>query len=148
MVDSGKVTGDLSTLTSYLTNYSSYVGDLAANWKGPSYDNISSKAEEFASEYTSALTDGMTAFASACSTYQTYIQTKRAWETACANRDAAEDPAEKARWAAEAERLAAEMQRLKGEIESFLAKASSVSLTASTVSIPTFSAVTEAQKKN
>ena len=148
MVNSGKVTGDLNTLTTYLTNYSSHVGDLAGNWKGPSYDNLSSKAEEFVSEYTSALNDGMTAFANACAKYEEYISTKRAWETACANRDAADDPAEKAEWAAEAERLAQLMQTLKAEIEAFLTTAASVSLTANSVSIPTFSAVADAQKKN
>ncbi len=147
MVDSGKVTGDLSTLTSYLTNYSSYVGDLAANWKGPSYDNISSKAEEFANEYTSALSDGMTAFASACAKYVEYKATK---DEISRLRDELANAKDEDKAAIEAQIRALEekLQRLKAEIESFLAKASSVSLTASTVSIPTFSAVTEAQKKN
>ena len=149
MVSSGKVTSDLSSLTTNITNYSSHVGDLASNWKGPSYDNLSAKAEEFASEYSSALSNGMTAFANACAKYEEYINTKRAYEVARSNYDTAvrnEDDGAAARYAQEMAELEAKMKSLKAEIESFLAKASSVTLTANAISISTPSAIAELQK--
>lgn len=149
MVSSGKVTSDLSSLTTNITNYSSHVGDLASNWKGPSYDNLSAKAEEFASEYSSALSNGMTAFANACAKYEEYITTKRAYEVAKANYEAAvrnEDDGAAARYKQEMAELEAKMQSLKAEIESFLAKAASVNLTANAISISTPSAIAELQK--
>ena len=145
MVSSGQVTGDLNSLLTNLTSYTSHMGDLASSWKGPSYDNLSSKAEEFTNDYKSVISDGMNAFASACSTYVTFVATKQAYNDAVAKANAATDPDEKARWAAEAERLAADMEKLRTEINEFLAKASSNSLSASTVSIATPAAIAELQ---
>ena len=116
MVSSGQVTGDLNSLLTNLTSYTSHMGDLASSWKGPSYDNLSSKAEEFTNDYKSVISDGMNAFASACSTYVTFVATKQAYNDAVAKANAATDPDEKARWAAEAERLKAEMEKLRTEI--------------------------------
>ena len=144
MVSSGQVTGDLNTLIGDLTNYSSYMGDMASGWKGPSYDNLNAKAEEFVNEYKSAISESMNAFASACSKYEDYMTTKSAYETAKANYDAAvrnKDDSAAARYAQAMVELEAKMQSLKAEITEFLAKASSNSLSASAVSIATPGAI-------
>ena len=147
MVSSGQVTSDLNSLLTQLNNYSSHIGDLASNWKGPSYDNLSSKAEEFVSEYTSAISDGMNSFANACTKYEEYIAVKREIEQLQTALAATDDPAEQASIREQINILTEKKEALKTEIESFLAKASSVSLTANAVSIPTPSAIAEIEKK-
>ena len=148
MVSSGTVTSDLNSLTTNITNYSSHVGDLASNWKGPSYDNLSAKAEEFASEYSSSISNGMTAFANAIIKYDEYIANKRAYEVAKSNYDIAvqnKDDSSARKFASEMAQYEKKMAELKPEIESFLSTAASVSLTASALSISSPSAIAELQ---
>ena len=85
MVSSGTVNGDLSSINSVLSNYSSQISGLAGSWKGTSHDSIISKAEAFVSEYTSAIENGMTAFASACDKYEEYKSYKDALKAAQSN---------------------------------------------------------------
>ena len=76
MVSSGTVNGDLSTLKSHGSTYTSQISGLEGSWKGASHDGIVSKAEQFASEFISTIEGEMTAFATACDLYEQYKTAK------------------------------------------------------------------------
>ncbi len=76
MVSSGKVNSDCSTITSTLNNYKSALSSLSGDWKGASYNNLSSKAEEFIADAQSNISKSMEAFATACDEYERYLKLK------------------------------------------------------------------------
>lgn len=136
MVSGGTVTSDLSILTSSLTKYSSEISGLSGSWKGASFDGISSKAEAFASEYSSTISGQMNAFASACDLYKEYEQCKRDLSSAESNYNAAvsnKDSSSMTNYGNQVASLKAKLNNLKGQIESYLSTASSGKLEASSL---------------
>lgn len=125
MVSSGTVNNDLSSFNNSMTTYNSNVTDLNNSWKGPSYENLNAKAEEFVNEFKNALQGQLSAFASACDLYQQYIQEKQAYNSLINSTDPNSINS--------ANQHKANMERLKVEIESNLSAASSPSLAASSV---------------
>ena len=135
MVSAGTVSSDLNSVTTSLTNYKSNIEGLSSSWKGPSFDNMNAKAEEFYSEYKSVIEKQMTAFAAACTAYEQYIQEKNAYNTAIANYNnaVASNATNADSFMAEANTHKANMDRLKQEIESNLSQASSPTLSAQAI---------------
>lgn len=82
MVSSGQVSGDRSSFLSALSDYDSKIGELEGIWKGDSYNNLTSKAKSFSSDFSSAISNQMNEFASACDLYENYISEKRNLEHA------------------------------------------------------------------
>ena len=151
MVSSGTVHSDLSSISSSLSNYSSETGSLAGSWKGPSYDSFSPKAEEFVSEYKSALESCMNAFATACDLYLEYKNAKDNMKIAQDNYGKATDYYNRAancndsagmskaksdmnQAKTEIDKYTKIMEEKKVQIEANLQSASSVKLTASSSS--------------
>ena len=137
MVSSGTVNGDLSSINSVLSNYSSQISGLDGSWKGTSHDSIISKAEAFVSEYTSAIESGMTAFASACDKYEEYKSYKDALKAAQFNLSKANslnDSAAQTTYSNQVSEYTEKKNNLKSEIESLLSTTSSSKLTATSIS--------------
>ena len=133
MVSSGTVSGDLSSISSILSDYSSQISGLDGSWKGTSHDSIISKAESFVSEYTSAIKSGMTAFASACDKYEEYKSYKDALSAAQSNFSQAKqanDSSAQSTYSDQISNYTDKISSLKAEIESELSTASSSKLTA------------------
>lgn len=133
MVSGGTVSSDLGTLTSSLSKYSSEIDGLSSIWKGPSYDNLISKANDFVSEYTSTISGQMDAFASACDLYSQYVTAKNNYNISVSNYNKAanaKDTNYLATFKSDIDKYSNEMNTLKGQIESLLAKASSTKLEA------------------
>ena len=135
MVSAGTVSNDLNSVTTSLTSYKSSIDGLSSSWKGPSYDNLNAKAEEFLSEYKSVIEKQMSAFAAACTAYEQYIQEKNAYNTALANYNnaVASNSGNADSFLSEANTHKANMERLKQEIENNLSQASSPTLTAKAI---------------
>ena len=129
MVSSGIVQGDLSSLKTNFTNYNSEINTLSSSWKGSSYDNLLSKAEEFVSEYQNTISGEMTSFASACDLYSEYISAKS--ELASLQSAAASDT--KKDYSAQIAAVMSKINNLKSQIESCLESAASVQLATSGV---------------
>lgn len=131
MVSSGTVTGNLSTLTTHIKSYQTEISGVGSNWKGASYDNLSSKANSFADECISTITSEMEAFASACDKYEEYIQTKKDYETALSNYNTAlsnKNIDAAASYSSQAASLRTKKETLKSEIDALLQTASSGSI--------------------
>ncbi|MBQ6538943.1 MAG: C39 family peptidase [Bacilli bacterium] len=77
MVSSSKVNSDCSTITSTLSKYTTAVSGLSGDWKGASYDNLSSKAAEFIADAQGKISKSMEAFATACDEYEKYLEKKQ-----------------------------------------------------------------------
>ena len=137
MVSGGTVTGDLSSLKTCAQNYSSEISGLAGAWQGDSYNNLVSKAEEFISEYSSALEGEMTAFASACDLYKEYEQCKQNLSTAQSNYNTAvsnKDSSAMTSYGNQVATYQTQLANLKSQIEGLLASASAVKLQATSAS--------------
>jgi len=135
MVSSGTVMNDWNSTNTALTNYRSNIDSVSGSWKGPSYDNLSSKADGFLGEYRGAIEKQMSAFASACDAYEQYINEKNAYNTALSNYNSAvaNNASNAGSYLAEANQHKANMEKLKTEIESLLQQASSPSLSAAAI---------------
>lgn len=145
MVSSGQVNSDLSSITSALSQYTSCVTDLSSSWKGDSFDNLSSKASEFSSEYTSSLTSQFNAFASTCDLYEQYKtakQNKANAQTNYNNAVASDDKRSAAGYSSDITKYDNEMNNLKSQIESQLSTASGVKLEATSISLGSISGAT------
>ena len=133
MVSGGTVSNDLNILTSSLSKYTSEISDLSSVWKGPSFENIQSKADAFISEFSGTISGQMDAFASACDLYEQYKTAKQNYEISVSNynRAAAQnDSANIGTFQNDVNRYSQQMNDLKSQIESNLAKASSTKLEA------------------
>ena len=136
MVSGGTVRGDLSSIKSKLNQYTSEISSLDGTWKGPSHDNVLSNAEDFVSEYTSAIEGEMNAFASACDSYERYKNVKTNLEIAKRNYNQAvsnKDDAAISRFNSQISTYTNQLNSLKGDINSYLKTASAVKLSASPV---------------
>ena len=141
MVSGGTVTGDLSSVQNSLNTYSSEIASLSSGWTGPSHDNLVSKSNDFYSEYSSALTSQMNAFASACDLYQDYDYTKQCLNTALSNYNIAvsnKDSSSMNRFGQEVSTYQQKLPNLKSQIESLLSQASSIVLQATSTSGTSF----------
>lgn len=133
MVSSSLVKNDLNSVQSILSSYSSQISGLDGAWKGTSHDSIVSKTESFASEYRSAIENGMNAFASACDEYNTYKQNKDLLESARYNYNLAtqqQDSDAQSIYSDQVSKYNKEINRLKDEIENLLSTVSSNRLAA------------------
>ena len=136
MVSSGTVTSDASSLSSFMSNYKTYISDLSSSWKGASYDNLTSKADSFASEYGDTIQKEMSAFANACSLYEEYKQTKTSLENARSNYNTAVsngDNSSASRYNSQISEYSSKLESLKREINSYLQQASSSKLEATSL---------------
>lgn len=136
MVSSGQVNSDLGSIKTCLSNYDNLVGEMASSWKGMSYDNLSSKANQFSSEFSSSITSQMNSFASACDLYVKYQETKSALATARSNYNsavAANDNSSASSYSSQISSLQNELQSLKSQIENTLAAVTGVKVEATTV---------------
>ena len=123
MVSSGLVNSDSSSLKSLFTNYDSFITELSSSWKGASYDNLVSKANEFSTSFLSSVQSQMSSFASACDLYETYKSTKQMLAAAESNYNAAvnsKDSSAASKYSAEIAELKAKLNDLKNQIESTL----------------------------
>ena len=140
MVSSGKVTSDASSLSSILSTYQSTVSELASSWKGASYDNLSSKASEFVSEFGDTIQKEMSAFANACSLYEEYKEAKSSLESARSGYNqavASGDKSSASSYNSKISEYSAKIESLKKEINSYLEQASSSKLQASAITAST-----------
>ena len=131
MVSRSQVNTDLSSITSAITNYSNCVNELASSWKGDSYNNFSSKANDFSSEYASSLKTQFTAFASACDLYAKYKELKPKYNIAKSNYNtayAANNTSSARSYLSEMNSYESELETLKTQIESQLQSAASIKL--------------------
>lgn len=134
MVSSGTVNGDASTLTSILNQYSSEISSLSSTWKGLSHDNLTSKAEEFAENFSSTISGQMSSFANACDLYAQYKTAKSNYEISVNNYNQAISNNDRGyinSFQSDMNKYQNEMDTLKGQIESALTAASSTKLEAS-----------------
>ena len=139
MVSGGTVRGDASSLEQALSNYSSDISGLSGSWKGSSHDSLTSKAENFVSEYQGTIKGEMEAFATACDLYEKYIRVKREKEQFEAKNGTLKETQSdgtKVYWDCSKAigECTSEMNDLKGQIESNLATASASTLTATATS--------------
>lgn len=139
MVSGGTVSGDASSLESYLSNYKSLVGDLSSSWKGSSFDNLSSKSSEFYSEFSSTIKSEMEAFANACNLYEEYVQVKKELESARSSYNSATSDSDRSTYSSKIDECTAKLNSLKSEIESYLSQASSSKLEATSITADTAS---------
>lgn len=149
MVSSGQVISDMSSLSSVISNYSSYIGELNSCWQGSSHDILVSDANEFASNYLSTIESEMTSFAQACDLYSQYKNTKENLRITKLNYNravSAKDSGNASYFSAQITSCSNNLNSLKSQIESCLSAASSTKLEASPVSVST--AVTSAGGSN
>ena len=140
MVSSGEVNGDSSSLQSYLNDYKSKMSELSSIWKGSSYENITSKADSFYSEFSSTIEKKMSAFASACDLYEQYKSKKDSLETARSNYNRAVsngNQSDASTFNQQISSINSELSSLKSQIESYLQTASSSKLEATSSSTTT-----------
>ena len=138
MVSGGTVNSDCSSLQSYLTSFTNEISGLSGSWQGASYDNLSAKAQEFASEYGSAIKGQMGSFASACDLYVEYENCKQSIASAESSYNSAvssNDSSNVTRWGNEVASLKQKLSNLKTQIEGLLSSASGVHLEASSNSV-------------
>ena len=136
MVSSGTVSGDLSSVESGFSSYSSATSSLGSNWQGPSYDNFIGQAEDFLGEFKTTISGEMSAFADACSAYEQYIQAQKNRDIAKSNLSEAQrvkDSSAATEWSGKVEEYAGQMTTFKSQIESALASASSTKLEATSL---------------
>ena len=137
MVSSGTVQSDLNSLSSSLSKCSSEISNLSSSWKGPSFDSLSGKIENFISEYTSVLEGEMSAFSEACKLYLDYKNAKNNLSNSQHNYNEAVRcnlPDDASRYQDEIDNYKYMMDNLKGQIESNLERASATTLTATPIS--------------
>ena len=140
MVSSGTVNGDLSSIQSEFSSYTSNTSGLNGSWQGPSFDNFLAKTDNFISEFNSTIEGEMSSFAEACDLYERYVTARKNLETANYNvseAKKAEDSSAASQWAAKASDYKTEMGNLKPQIEAALVAASSAKLEASTMNYST-----------
>ena len=127
MVSSGTVHSDESAFVNALNQYSNEISGLAGSWQGPSYDNITRKAEAFSSEALGTVKGQMEAFAQACDLYVEYENCKTNLGIAEGNYNQAvanKDSSAVAQYGNEIASLQSKLNQLKQEIESCLGAAS------------------------
>ncbi len=140
MVSGGKVSGDLSSIQSEFSSYSSATSGLSGSWSGPSFENFLSKTDDFISEFSSAIVGEMESFADACNLYEEYEQARKNLEICQGNisqAKAAEDSSGVSEWSAKASSYQDQINSLKPQIEAALVAASSTKLEASAVNFST-----------
>lgn len=140
MVSSGQVNSDLGSVKSFLSNYDNLIGEMASSWQGMSYDNLSSKASQFSSEFSSSITSQMNSFASACDMYVKYQETKSALQTARSNYNSAvqsKDNSSASYYSSQISSLENELRSLKSQIENTLASVTGVKVEANPISTTT-----------
>ena len=138
MVSSDTVGGALNELSSSLKSYCSYIDALASSWQGDSYLNLTSRANEFVSQFSSVISGEMEAFASACNLYQQYVNAKNNYNISVNNYNAAvanNDTSRLASFQSDINRFSNEINQLKQNIETCLSTASSTKLDASRLNI-------------
>lgn len=136
MVSSGNVNGDLSTIQSCFSSYSSSTSGLSGSWSGPSFDNFLAKTDDFISEYGSTLDGEMSSFAEACDLYNQYVTARKNYETSNYNineANKAKDSNAASEWSVKASEYKAEMDNLRPQIEAALVAASSTKLEANSI---------------
>ncbi len=156
MVSSGQVNSDLSTIKQNLNNYDNFIAEMAASWKGMSYDNLNAKATQFSSEFSGSITSQMNSFASACDLYTKYQETKSALATARSNYNAAvqaKDNSKASSYSSTISSLENELRSLKEQIENALAavtgiKVEAADITATPTTLTTSSAGNVALDEN
>ena len=133
MVSSSQVNSHLNELLSELKEYESIMNGLSGSWSGASYDSTKTKAHDFLSEYTSALTKQMNSFSEAADYYQEYLQAKSLLESANNSYQLAvsnNDSDDISRYSADCNTYTNQVSQLKGKIESALHSAASIKLEA------------------
>lgn len=152
MVSASTVNSNMNSFTTSLNSYSSQISNLGSSWRGDSYTNLVNESNSFIQEYK-VIQNQFSSFASACSTYEKYVNTKDRLSIARSNLAIAEqnkDSGAVSRYSAEVSQLETELASLKSQIESYLSQASSPSLAASTstatVSTSTLSSNATVQK--
>ena len=126
MVSSGQVHGDLSSITSALSQYKSLTSELSSSWQGDSFDNFIAKTEEFYSSFSSQLESQMNSFAEACDLYEQYKTAKTNYNTASSNYNSCvskKDNSGARRYSSAMSEYQSEMNSLKAKIESALSAA-------------------------
>lgn len=132
MVSNSQVMSDSSSLSTLLSKYMSLVSELSSSWKGPSYDNFVSKANEFYSSFSSAIESQMSNFGEACSLYEKYRTAKANYNISTSNYNscvANKDNSGASKYSALIREYSKEMNDLKGQIEASLSAAGGRNLT-------------------
>lgn len=140
MVSSGQVNSDLGRLSSVISNYSSYIGELNSCWSGSSHDVLVSDANDFASNFLSVLESQMASFGEACDLYSQYKDAKENLRIAKENYNRAvyaKDSTNASTFSAQISSYSNSVNTLRTRIESCLTAASSTKLEANPVSIST-----------
>ena len=136
MVSSASVQNDLNSFGVSLDNYHSNFEAISSSWKGPSYENLSAKVEEFIGEYKSTIQNQMNAFVAAVSAYQEYLNNKNqlhSVESAYNSAVASNNSSAVSSYSSQISQYNTRLAQLKQEIENNLAQASSPKLTATAI---------------
>jgi len=148
MVSSGTVSGDLSSVESGFSSYSSATSGLGSSWKGPSFDSLSGKMEDFVGEFKAAISGEMSAFADACDAYEKYVQACNNLKTAEANVAEAirvKDASAQADWEGKANDYRRQKEDYAEQIKASLMAAASTKLEATALSASSISGATGGQ---
>lgn len=140
MVSSGQVNSDLSSLSSVISNYSSYVGELDSCWQGSSHDVLVNDANDFVSSYLSVIESQMSSFAEAVDLYSQYKDTKENLRIAKENYNRAvyaKDSRNASSFSAQITSYSNNVNNLRSQIQSCLSAASSPKLEASPINVST-----------
>ena len=137
MVSSGTVSGDLSSVESGFSSYSSATSGLGSSWQGPSFDSLSGKMDDFIGEFKAAISGEMNAFADACDAYEKYIQALKNQKDAEANVAEAirvKDASAQSEWEGQVTNFKQQKEDAAEQIRAALIAASSTKLDATALS--------------
>ena len=142
MVSGSQVRSDANSLNTASSNYNSIVEGLSASWKGRSYDNLNSQAQQVSSEFISTISGQMSSFASACEMYEEYKHYKNQLNIVKNNYNLAvssNDTSSANSFASQINSYSSKISSLKSQIESALASASGSRLDATQISTKDYS---------
>lgn len=132
MVSAGTVKSDSSTFLGYMSNYQTEIEGLTSSWKGPSFDNLQTKASEFISEYKAIVTQ-MDSFATACDLYTQYDMAKQNYNISVDNYNkavASNDTSSLSKFQNDVNTYSSQMNSYKAQIQEALNAAATPTLTA------------------
>ena len=137
MVSGGQVRSDASSLSTFGSNYTSFIEGLASSWKGSSFDSLNTQSQQVSSDFFNSIKSQMESFAAACDAYEEYANYKTNLGIAQSNYNQAvanNDSSSANSFSSQVREYSRKMDTLKGQIESDLAAAASPKLEASPIS--------------
>ncbi len=123
MVSSGEVQSDAKTIQSLGTKFTSQVDSLGSSWKGNSFTSLSTQSNDVLNSYINTVINQLNQLASACVSYNNYLEYERAYNTASDNYNIAcrnKDARAQSKYSSEMNNYSDDMRRYKEEALSTL----------------------------